>query len=349
MLPGRLPEWRRWREPLAFVATLRQRNADFNVIEQLDPEFSDDGEHDYLLVEKDGNNTQYVARRLAAFAGVPAKDVGFAGLKDRHAVTRQWFSVRRASADGVEWPDFAEPGVTILGQGRHRRKLRRGAHRGNRFRIALRVSGLHSHRASLEQRLEDIDREGVPNYFGPQRFGRDASNLSLLGDLSAGRRLARDKRGLAISVARSFLFNEILSYRVALASWNRVSAGELANLAGSNSVFAVGDAIDAELEPRCRAHDIHPTATLWGDGAPLSSGAAAELERRVVSAYPEIVAALGKNRVEAGSRALRLDVNEFSWQIDDDVAWLDFVLGPGGFATAVIREIAPYQESRNNT
>ena len=304
--PGRLPEWRRWREPLDVTLGIRSTNSDFQVIEELAPDLSGDGEHDFLFVEKDGNNTAYVARKLAAFAGVPEKDVGFSGMKDRHAVTRQWFSVRRAKRDGVSWPAFSEPGVTILEVGRHHRKLRRGAHRGNRFRIALRAPGLTAHKATLRERLEDIASEGVPNYFGPQRFGIDAGNLALVGDLVGGRRFNRNRRSLAISTARSFLFNEILSFRVGRETWNAITPGELVSLAGSNSVFAAGNDIDDELERRLAEHDIHPTGTLWGTGAPLSTAAAGELELPQVLRRVDIDPVSGNARQNVVSKQLAM-------------------------------------------
>lgn len=332
-----LPDWARaFGEPLC-TATIRHEPSDFLVTENLAFEFTDSGDHDYLWVQKTGANTMWVARQLAAHAEARAADVGYAGLKDRHAITRQWFSVPR-STSGADWLSFSADGVEILEVRRHQRKLRRGAHRGNSFRIALRSTELKPVSEKVEQRLRDIERHGVPNYFGPQRFGNNASNLGLARSLFAGKRLRRDKRSIAISAARSFLFNEILSRRVNDGTWDRMLPGELANLDGSGSVFEVAQA-DVEIERRCAEMDIHPTATLWGLRSPLSRGVTAGVELDVIKAHGALVAGLEEMGAKPSSRSLRLRVARLSWQFDDDALWLEFTLPRGAFATSVIREI----------
>ena len=119
-----------------FAAVIRSSPADFDVTEALDFDFSGDGEHDVLYVEKTGANTEWVSRQLATHADVPAKDVGYCGLKDRHAITRQWFSVPRWNAP--DWNTLTIEGVSLLDVKRHSRKLRRGAHKANHFRIVFR-------------------------------------------------------------------------------------------------------------------------------------------------------------------------------------------------------------------
>lgn len=328
-------------------AIIRQSPADFEVVEELGFTPSGDGEHDYLYVEKTGANTAWVARRLARLAGVGSRDVGFAGLKDRRAVTRQWFSVRRPRRDGSDWASATIEGVRILEITRNSRKLRRGAHKANRFRIALRGTAIGEAAGRLRERVADIRQHGVPNYFGEQRFGRDGANLELARQLFAGRRLPRDARSHALSAARSFLFNALLAERVRYGTWNRLLAGDIANLDGSGSVFPV-DTVTAELEARVRDADIHPTATLWGRGAPLTRLDAARLESEVAERHPEFAAGLLKMRLEAGSRALRVRVDELSVDVEPGIAWLSFRLPKGAFATTVLAEIVGY-DSRNNT
>jgi tRNA pseudouridine13 synthase len=320
-----------------FDATIRSIPSDFVVTEKCEIEFSGEGEHDFLWVEKTGTNTHWVAECLAKHGNVPLRDVGYAGLKDRHAITRQWFSVRRLGS--VDWKEFSEDGVEILQQQRHRRKLRRGAHSGNAFRIALRSDNLAAAASAINERLTVIARNGVPNYFGEHRIGRGGSNIELCKSMFAGRRLSRAKRGIALSAARSLIFNTILEQRVVQDSWNRILAGELANLDGSGSVFVV-DAVDDELIRRCDEQDIHPSGSLWGDGSPRCTGEVAELETSAADHFAEIVAGLIAARMEPASRALRLRVTELSWKIDRDVLWLEFELAKGGYATAVLREIA---------
>ena len=321
-------------------AEIRRYPSDFEVAELFAESFSGDGEHAYLWVEKSGANTDWTATQLARFAGIPARDVGYAGLKDRHAITRQWFSVRAPAS--LDWSGFDAAGVRILRAERHHRKLRRGAHRGNRFRIALRSDEINAADAAIESRLAEVRDVGIPNFFGQQRFGRGGANLRLAEDWAGGKRLPRHKRSIAISAARSAIFNAILERRVAESSWNQLLPGDMANLDGSGSVFAV-DEVTEDLVRRCAAFDIHPTGTLWGDGAPVGSAGVAELELEVAKDFPTLTKGLQNNRVDAGSRPLRLLVKQLDWEFDDNVLWLEFELPKGGFATTVLGQIADCQ------
>lgn len=256
-------------------------------------------------------------------------------------MTTQAFSVRRPNRDGTDWSTLQLDGVRILSCEQHRRKLRRGSHRQNRFRLRLRSPAIAGQFQALRERVASITALGVPNYFGEQRFGRGGSNMALARAVFDGKRLRRDKRGIALSAARAFLFNEILDRRVVDGSWNRLLEGELANLAGSGSVFAV-DALTAELEERCNNNDIHPTASLWGDGAPLAAGQSAELQSAVASRHSELVSGLQSARMDARARALRVIPDELQLQRDGDALTLEFALPKGAFATAVLREIVDY-------
>lgn len=317
-----LPDWARAHSPPElFAATIRSTPADFDVTEELGYEFDGEGEHDYLFIEKTGANTEWVSRQLAGFAGVPAKDIGYSGLKDRNAVTRQWFSVPRWNAPN--WGAFELANVSISDTQRHSKKLRRGSHKVNRFRIVLR-GGLPS-KSDLARRLVTIQSAGVPNYYGPQRFGRDGGNIGLADNWAAGRRLPRHKRSIAISSVRSFLFNEQLHARVADQTWNQLRRGDIANLDGTGSIFAV-DKIDDELVNRCDRLDVHPAVELAGDGSN--------------SDHETWQKALDKARVKPGSRSLRLRVQDLQYETNDDSLLLCFALGRGAFATSVLREIA---------
>jgi tRNA pseudouridine13 synthase len=334
---SQLPEWVTAHGPSLFDASIRNVPSDFQVTENCTIEFTGEGEHDYLWIEKTGTNTHWVEECLAKFAGVPQRDVGFAGMKDRHAITRQWFSVRRVGS--IDWSSFSADGIEILDHQVHRRKLRRGAHKGNAFKIALRGEEIASHAEQLGERLSLIAKHGVPNYFGEQRFGRGGNNIEMCKSMFAGRRLSRAKRGIALSTARSLIFNTILDARVRDGSWNSILPGELANLDGSRSVFAV-DAVTDDLRTRCEEKDIHPTASLWGDGSPLATVDVALLETPLADQFPEITAGLAAARVEPASRATRLLVPDLRWEVDDDVLWLEFSLAQGGYATSVLQEIA---------
>ena len=336
-MPGALPDWARAHGAPLFPASIRNQPTDFQVTEHLGFDLSDSGEHDYLWVEKEAANTDWVARQLARHAGVRGSDIGYAGMKDRHAVTRQWFSVPRRG--DTDWRAFVVAGVTVLDIRRHHRKLRRGAHDANTFRIALRAAEVGALRPHVEDRLARVAARGVPNYFGPQRFGREGGNLELARRLFAGARLKRDKRSIAISAARSFLFNEILSVRVVDGSWERILPGERVNLDGSGSVFQA-DLVDETIERRAAEMDIHATATLWGLRSEISPGAIEKLEREATDANADLRAGLERLGAKAGHRALRLRVADLSWDFEEDALWLEFRLPAGGFATSVLREVA---------
>ncbi len=335
-----LPNWQRAIGEPVLTCRIKKENADFQLSERLGFGLSGDGEHDFLQIEKEGANTSWVASGLARFAAIAVSDVGFAGLKDRHAVTTQWFSVRRPAGHRADWLKLDLEGVRVLQVDRHRRKLRRGAHSGNDFRIALR--NLTETGGGLRERLMEVRDGGVPNYFGEQRFGHDGGNLALARDLFAGQRLSRGKRSIALSAARSFLFNQILQERVRNGTWNTLLPGDCASLDGSGSFFSVAG-IDSELERRSDELDIHPSGALWGAGDLQTAAKVAESEETVVDRFPEFMQGLVNKRVQQARRALRLAVRSFTWERDGDTMWLRFFLTRGGFATAVLREIANYE------
>jgi len=350
-----LPDWARaYRLPLV-AASIRSTPADFDVTEELGYAFDGEGEHDYLYVEKTGTNTEWLSRQLATFADVPARDVGYSGLKDRNAVTRQWFSVPRWHSPN--WSDLNIEGAKLLDVQRHSKKLRRGAHKANHFKIILRpdtsepekVSDLFTNTknrsdtfsknrsdtfSAFSEVLRSIGEYGVPNYYGEQRFGRDGGNIRLADDWAAGKRLPRHKRSIAISSARSYLFNEYLHDRVLNGTWNRIQPGDVANLDGTGSVFTVDD-VDEDIVRRCDEMDLHPAAELAGDGS--SSG------------HEPWQRALDKGRVKPGTRSLRLRVRELQADMSQDQVALEFTLGRGAFATAVLREIVRYQVRSGTT
>ncbi|HEX9853327.1 MAG TPA: tRNA pseudouridine(13) synthase TruD, partial [Woeseiaceae bacterium] len=324
-----LPDWRRAYGGPPVHAQLRSVAEDFQVVEKLDFQFTGDGEHDTLWIEKSGANTAWVAKGLARFAGVAYRDVGYAGLKDRNALTRQWFSVRRPGAAGTDWSALRIPGVRILETSRNQRKLRPGAHCGNAFRIALR--GIGAIDDALRILLERCRDGGVPNYFGEQRFGRDGNNIGMARAFFAGKKLKHEGRSIAISAARSLIFNRMLELRVSAGTWNTLQPGELAGLDGSGSFFAVYEP-NQSLRDRCAAMDIHPTAALWGKGASGCGGALPELENRAVQEFPDLAAGL-EQHADQSRRALRLAVRDLNWTHADGVLWLEFFLTRGGFAT----------------
>jgi tRNA pseudouridine13 synthase len=316
---------------------VRSRPEDFVVREWLGFEADGEGDHWLLTVRKRGANTQWIAKQLAQLAKVHPREVGFAGLKDRNAVAEQAFTlpVRTAVAD---WNGISGEGFEVIRAQRHRRKLKRGALKGNDFEIVIR--DFAGDRAALAERLSHIAAQGVPNYFGPQRFGRDLSNLRRAAAMFSGERHIEERfeRGFALSAARAYLFNMVLAHRVSAGIWDRLLPGDVANLDGSNSIF-VPPAIDGELVERCARLDIHPTGPLWGRGELASSAEVLDLERRVADEHRIFVEGLIDAGLEQERRALRLKVTALTHDFTDDVLTLRFRLGRGAFATAVLHEL----------
>jgi len=320
-------------------AAIRSTPEDF-VVEELDAfEATGQGEHLLLTVEKRGMNTAFAARTIARWAGVPESAVGHAGLKDRHALTRQRFSVWLPGRAAPAVSALETDGLRVLGEARHTRKLSRGALAGNRFALTLRqVSG---ERDAIEARLLTVTGSGVPNYFGEQRFGHEGGNVGQALEMLAGRRMRRDQRALLLSAARSELFNRVLARRVRDGNWNTGIEGEIWMLDGTRSVFGPEPWSDS-LARRLDAFDIHPTGPLWGSGELRSAGHARALELDALSDAEAV--ALRSGLEQAGlrqeRRATRLRPQRMHWSWpQDDALHIGFELPPGAYATAVLAEI----------
>ncbi len=332
--------------PFAFggpplCGTLRTTPEDFFVDEDLGFAPDGAGEHVFVRVEKRGANTDFVAKELAHFAGVRPDAVSYAGLKDRHAVTRQTFSIHLPGKSVPDWAALAHAEFHILESARHSRKLHRGALKGNRFRIVLRE--VEGDRPAAEKIVELIRAQGVPNYFGEQRFGRESANIERAKAMFAGRRVQRHERSLFLSAARSHLFNAVLAARVEQGDWNRPLDGDVFMLAGTHSIFGP-EPLTPELLARCASGDIDPTGPMWGTGDLRSSGAVAELENSVAVANSELAAGLASNGLRQERRSLVLRPREptIRW-LPDASTELSFYLNSGAYATVLLREIFDYQ------
>ncbi len=332
-----------WGGPLG-AGVLRAAPEDFQVDEILGFEASGAGPHALVRVRKRGANTEWVARELARAAGCKPFEVGFAGLKDRNAVTTQSFTLPRGKRAAADFVGLSGEGYEVIAAAEHQRKLPRGALEGNRFVITVR--DLDCERRDLEGRLAAIRAGGVPNYFGEQRFGRDGGNLAAVWreaeKLGRGERShARgrdDQRGFMLSAARSLVFNAVLGERVRAGTWNKLADGDVANLDGRGSVFAV-ETVDATLQSRCDALEIHPTAPLPGEGESLARGEVLILEQSIERRFPEAMAVIRAARMNAERRALRIRVRDLTHEFEGGVLRLTFALSAGSFATTVLREI----------
>lgn len=324
-------------------AVLRASPEDFQVDEDLGFEPSGEGEHLFLNIRKRNQNTAWIADQLARLAGVKAMDVSYSGQKDRRAVTTQWFSIYW---NKPELPDFSSlwnEDISLQALTRNNRKLRKGCHRGNRFRITLReVAG---EQAAIDARTALLAGRGVPNYFGEQRFGVSGSNLeageALLQARVGGRGRRPDRReSIYLSALRSALFNRVLSMRVEAGNWEQQLPGDVLMLDGRNSFFTPG-ADEPDLADRLQRKDIHPTGPLFGRGRAVVSADVAGLEDRVAGEAAEIVSGLVAIGMDAQRRALRQVAAglQHEWP-DADTLVLTFTLPSGGFATSVLRELA---------
>ncbi|KJH83070.1 tRNA pseudouridine(13) synthase TruD [Stutzerimonas stutzeri] len=320
------------------TAVLKAVAEDFQVDEVLDIPLSGTGEHLWLWVEKRNLNTEEAARRIARAAGVPARSISYAGLKDRQALTRQWFSLHLPGKADPQLGKAEDETLKILQAGRHQRKLQRGAHSANGF--TLRLTDLRADRAVLDVRLERIKTHGIPNYFGLQRFGFEGGNVQGAREYANRQELPaqRNLRSRLLSAGRSYLFNRVLAERVAAGSWNQALVGDLLAFTDSRSFFPAGEAECAD--PRLALLDLHPTGPLWGAGESPATGEVQALEARTAVAEPSIAKWLAEAGMKHERRTLRLPIGGLSWHYPEpDILQLEFVLPTGCFATAVVREL----------
>lgn len=292
--------WPRASQQALPTAVLKRRVEDFRVFEELHIDFSGEGEHLYLFIEKRGFETLEVAERLAAHFGVRPVDIGYAGRKDKWSVARQWFSVRT-----FENPTgFRNPGLTIIESARHGCKLRRGMHDGNRFEIRLREI------AGAEIKLVRT----APNYFGAQRFG--FTNLDRARAWLCHRhqrQVSRAKRGWHLSVLRSYLFNEVLGARVAAGNWLTTLPGDVL--------------VDAKA-----------TGPLWGRGRSATQDVAAGIENQALAGHREVCEGLEFAGARQSRRLLAAEPRELAVATQGEDLVIGFVLETGAYATSFLAE-----------
>lgn len=311
-------------------AQLKRQPEDFQVTEDLGFSPDGDGEHLFVWVEKRGANTLWVRRQLANLAGVNEAVVGHSGLKDRQALTRQWFSIQLPGKTDPDWASWVHSDFRVLEAVRHRQKLRPGCHRGNQFRLLLRA--VQGSRELIEARLQQVLAQGCPNYFGLQRFGFDGHNLE-----QQPRRGDRKAQAMFDSAWRAWFFNQLLSLRIQEQTWDQLVPGELVCLNGSNSFFALEQPQENEIS-RCLSQDVHPSGPLVGRGK-LPSLQALEWEQQIQALEPQQWSAL-EQRQQAARRPLRLNAVDFSWSwLDNEQLQLEFWLPPGAYATVLLREV----------
>lgn len=327
-----------WGEP-PLSALIKQQPDDFQVREELGFEPDGEGEHLLVKVRKRERNTTDIVSLLAQYAELRPRDIGYSGLKDRNAVTEQWFSLWLGNRSDPDWAKFNGPSCTVITSSRHHRKLRRGSHKCNHFRIILRrVTGDIE---AAEDCFDRIVRQGFPNYFGEQRFGSQRNNLIRVNRLfsGSGKIKGRHQRGLILSAARSWLFNRVLGERVAAGNWNSPLEEEVVMLDGSRSIFTT-ERGDTTVGERIARLDLHPTGPLCGQGGPEPTTMASRFEDAVLSGVTDWRSALEEEGLKSERRSLRARPLSPNWERErsgDHV--IDFSLGRGEYATTLLREI----------
>lgn len=316
---------------------------DFQVEEVLGFEPSGEGEHCFLWVEKTDRNTNDVAKHFADQLGIRKRLVSHCGLKDKEAVTRQWFSIHLPGQKSPTAADLEAEGLRILKIDRNRRKLHRGSHDGNRFTIRLREC--ECSREEVETRWEKMIAHGVPNYFGPQRFGRGGKNVQQARDLLSGQIEVRDRlvRGLLISAARSYLFNLVVATRVQEGTLSTPLDGEVFGFPDNRSLVLPHNLHGDEID-RVASGALELTAPLWGEGEVLSVNEVRRLEREIISQESELASDLEKLGLRQERRVIRLTPQEatLAWENESDLV-LNFDLPKGTYATTVLRELFDFE------
>ena len=317
------------------TALLKAECADFVVKEQLGYDMSGDGEFVAVKVRKTDCNTLFVGEQLAKFAGISARNMSYAGLKDRKAVTEQWFSLQMPGQPTPDFSQFSLEGVEILDVTRHQRKIRIGSLQGNHFEILLRNV---EETNELKVRLDFLAKNGFPNYFTEQRFGRDGNNLTQALRWANGEIKVKDrnKRSFYLSAARSEIFNLIVSKRLELNLAQQILVGDVLQLNGSHSWFVVDESEDlAQLQQRLAQQDVLLTAPLIGE----EEKSAVDFEHEIFAQHQALFALMRQERMKAARRPILMQPQHFQWQFEPNGLRLQFALPAGGYATALIREL----------
>ncbi|RDF10447.1 tRNA pseudouridine(13) synthase TruD [Haemophilus paraphrohaemolyticus] len=320
---------------------LKAEFADFIVREELGYPLAGEGEFVAVKVRKTNANTLFVGEQLAKFLGISAKNMSYAGLKDRHAVTEQWFCLHLAGKETPDFSTFECEGVEILEVTRHNRKIRTGALEGNHFELLLRDVVETN---ELKQRLNQLQAVGFPNYFTEQRFGRDGHNLTQVQRWASGEISVKDrkKRSFYLSAARSEVFNLVISQRIADQQMQTVLLGDYLQLAGSNSFFEVKAEDLMQSQQRLDENDVLLTAPLIGENSLEQNGN--EREKAIVAQHENLISLMKKERMNTARRAMLCKPQDLRWQFEPEGLRLKFFLNSGSYATGLVRELITLNE-----
>lgn len=328
-------------------AGFKTQPEDFVVEELLGFEPSGEGEHCLLWVEKRNLESNTAAARLADTLGLRRRLVSHCGLKDRHAVTRQWFSLHMPGQPSPEPAALESEGLRVLRVTRNTRKLRRGIHQGNRFTIRLRHPDFSA--TAARERWNQISTIGAPNFFGSQRFGNEGRNVEkalamFRGEFTPGDRLLR---GLLLSAARSQIFNAVVAERMARGTWDRALPGEVYGFPDNGTILLIENQRGDEPQ-RFADGKVELTAPLWGTGELHTAAEVRALEQEVAAHHPELTAGLEAAGLRQERRVMRLrPLNSTFTALEDGHLQLSFDLPRGTYATTLLRELAVLEEAQD--
>lgn len=337
------------------TGVIKVKQQDFCVFEQLPFVPCGEGEHLFIHIRKIGANTVFVARELAKYFKVKEQLVSYAGLKDRFAVTEQWFGIHVPGKQEFDLTDLSIEGVEVISFKRHNKKLRTGALTGNRFELIIRdvtnIKGLY-------ERWEKIVSNGVPNYFGEQRFGIDGGNINAALSLFSGTKVKdKKKRGMYLSAARSRIFNDMINERIQNNTFDTLAIGDVVMLAGTQSVFCLEE-VDQVIKQRLNDKDIDITAPMWGSGELMTQAQPKIFEQHIADKHPEFSQGLPRFGLKQERRRIRLVIDDADIEIlpqngvvnnkNEDSTLptikVSFTLAAGSYATTVLRELIDYKD-----
>jgi tRNA pseudouridine13 synthase len=360
-----LPVWRKAYPDIPWEAKYKTSNQDFLVTEELSFELNHDNEsgsqqleHLYLYIQKTSLTSYQLVELLADYFDIEQSRVGYAGLKDKKAITKQWFSVYLpgkfksldiemligsqmvTATNSVRYSGQCE----ILKAQWYSGKIRRGAIARNQFKITLRSKTKIP--PAVFERLESISKMGFPNYFSEQRFGIEGQNIKLIDSWVKNKTIPEPKlHSILFSAARSRLFNNILNSRIESENWNQAIAGDYYMLNGTNTCFEV-KSLDHNISERCKSGDIHPCASLWGVGNPKILAEAGEIESQCLRQFKSWCQFLEEKQLKIAYRSMRCLVQNLHWQsLNNTDLELNFALPSGSYATALLHELGIVTES----
>ncbi|PCI67733.1 MAG: hypothetical protein COB38_09325 [Gammaproteobacteria bacterium] len=345
-------------QPPTCKGYLRQKDSDFQVLEVLSFKPCGFGEHLFLQIEKQSSNTDWVIRQLIKKSGLIRKDIGYAGKKDRHSISCQWFSLHLpGKSELIDTTDFIEQlngeGYRVVNHVRHNKKLRIGSILKNEFKITLREL---SETIDVKN-IEKIRNIGFPNYFGYQRFGRSYNNLNLANELLIkGIKINnRNTRGLVLSSARSFLFNLQLALRVEETSWNSEIDGDCFMLNNSRSYFSTKESCNTKtqeceneerqsIQKRLNSGDIHICGWLPGKQKSEVVSKSKELEEKSINNMNRWIDSLSELGMDSSRRAYRTLASDLECEQKENVVTISFSLPSGSYATSLLRELVDFKD-----